>query len=167
MYKIICDTREKKNDHILNTFDKHKIPYTKEKLPAGDYAIQDETGFRPNLVIERKASLDELIGNIFEKCDEGISKNRIHKEFTRAIATDTRVLILIEDSEWYEKLLKGNYRSQANPKALTGLIMSLQAKYPYYLSIVGINKDYTASYIHNILKYELMEQLKHCTEKLT
>ena len=159
-YKILTDSREKRNEYILQAFKKHNVEYEIKKLNFGDYAIQDETGFRPNLVIERKASLDELIGNIFEKCDEGISKNRIHKEFTRAIATDTRVLVLIEDSEWYEKLLKGNYRSQANPKALTGLIMSLKAKYPYYLSIIGIDKEYAASFIHNTLKYELMEQLK-------
>ena len=31
-YKIICDTREKENLHILKAFDKHNITYKKEKL---------------------------------------------------------------------------------------------------------------------------------------
>ena len=159
-YKILTDSREKRNEYILQAFKKHNVEYEIKKLNFGDYVIVDETGFSPNLVIERKSSLDELIGNIFEKCDEGISKNRIHREITRCISTNTRMIILIEDPHWYQKLLKGDYRSKAKPQAVTGLIMSLKAKYPYYLSIIGIDKEYAASFIHNTLKYELMEQLK-------
>lgn len=159
-FKVIVDTREKENLHILKAFEKHNIVYKKEKLNFGDYAIESEDGFRPKLVIERKASLDELIGNIFEKCDEGISCNRIHREIIRCISTNTRMIILIEDKDWYEKLLRGEFRAKANPKSVTGLIISLMAKYPYYLTIMGVDKKYSASFMHNILKYELKEQLK-------
>ena len=159
-YKIICDTREKENLHILKAFEKHNIAYKKEKLNFGDYAIENEDGFRPNLVIEKKANLDELISNIFEKCDEGISCNRIHREIIRCISTETRMIILIEDPNWYPKLLKGEFRSKANKRAVTGLVISLLAKYPYYLSIMDVDKQYTASLIHNILRLELKEQLK-------
>lgn len=159
-FKVIVDTREKENLHILKAFEKHNIVYKKEKLNFGDYAIESEDGFRPKLVIERKASLDELIGNIFEKCDEGISCNRIHREIIRCISTNTRMIILIEDKDWYEKLLRGEFRAKANPKSVTGLIISLMAKYPYYLTIMGVDKKYSASLMHNILKYELKEQLK-------
>lgn len=158
--KILCDTREQKNDHILKAFEKNDVNYKKQKLDFGDYAIESDDGFRPNLVIERKANLDELIGNIFEKCDEGISCNRIHKEIIRCISCETRMIILIEDPEWYPKLLKGEFRSKANPKAVTGLVISLLAKYSYYLTIMSVDKKYTASFINNILKYELKEQLK-------
>ena len=158
--KILCDTREQKNDYILKAFEKNDVNYKKQKLDFGDYAIESDDGFRPNLVIERKANLDELIGNIFEKCDEGISCNRIHKEIIRCISCETRMIILIEDPNWYPKLLKGEFRSKANPKAVTGLIISLLAKYSYYLTIMSVDKKYTASFINNILKYELKEQLK-------
>ena len=158
--KILCDTREQKNDYILKAFEKNDVNYKKQKLDFGDYALESDDGFRPNLVIERKANLDELIGNIFEKCDEGISCNRIHKEIIRCISCETRMIILIEDPEWYPKLLKGEFRSKANPKSVTGLIISLMAKYPYYLTIMSVDKKYTASFINNILKYELKEQLK-------
>ena len=158
--KILCDTREQKNDYILKAFEKNDVNYKKQKLDFGDYAIESEDGFRPNLVIERKANLDELIGNIFEKCDEGISCNRIHKEIIRCISCETRMIILIEDPEWYPKLLKGEFKSKANQRAVTGLIISLLAKYSYYLTIMSVDKKYTASFINNILKYELKEQLK-------
>ena len=158
--KILCDTREQKNDYILKAFEKNDVNYKKQKLDFGDYAIESDVGFRPNLVIERKANLDELIGNIFEKCDEGISCNRIHKEIIRCISCETRMIILIEDPEWYPKLLKGEFKSKANPRAVTGLIISLLAKYSYYLTIMSVDKKYTASFINNILKYELKEQLK-------
>lgn len=159
-FKVIVDTREKENLHILKAFEKHNIVYKKEKLNFGDYAIENEDGFRPKLVIERKADLDELVGNIFEKCDEGISCNRIHREIIRCISSETRMIILIEDPDWYPKLLKGEFKSKANPRAVTGLIISLLAKYPYYLTIMGVNKQYTASFINNVLKYELREELK-------
>ena len=158
--KILCDTREQKNDYILKAVEKNDVNYKKQKLDFGDYAIESDDGFRPNLVIERKANLDELIGNIFEKCDEGISCNRIHKEIIRCISCETRMIILIEDPEWYPKLLKGEFKSKANPRAVTGLIISLLAKYSYYLTIMSVDKKYTASFINNILKYELKEQLK-------
>ena len=70
------------------------------------------------------------------------------------------MIILIEDPDWYPKLLKGEFKSKANPRAVTGLIISLLAKYPYYLTIMGVNKQYTASFINNVLKYELREELK-------
>lgn len=159
-YFVVIDTREKENLHILKAFEKHNIVYKKEKLNFGDYAIENEDGFRPKLVIERKADLDELVGNIFEKCDEGISCNRIHREIIRCISSETRMIILIEDPDWYPKLLKGEFKSKANPRAVTGLIISLLAKYPYYLTIMGVNKQYTASFINNVLKYELREELK-------
>ena len=159
-YFVVIDTREKENLHILKAFEKHNIVYKKEKLNFGDYAIENEDGFRPKLVIERKADLDELVGNIFEKCDEGISCNRIHREIIRCISSETRMIILIEDLDWYPKLLKGEFKSKANPRAVTGLIISLLAKYPYYLTIMGVNKQYTASFINNVLKYELREELK-------
>ena len=76
------------------------------------------------------------------------------------ISNETRMIILIEDPESYPKLLKGEFRSKANPKAVTGLVISLLAKYSYYLTIMSVDKKYTASFINNILKYELKEQLK-------
>ena len=53
----------------------------------------------------------------------------------------------------------GNYRSNMNPKAARGMILSLEAKYPN-LTIVWMSKKEVASYINSILYYSLREDLK-------
>ena len=157
-YKIIVDTREKKNDHILKVFDKNNIKYEKRALKTGDYAIQYKDKVL-DLVIERKANIDELLQNLIEKSNNDENVNRVHREFIRASAMDLKVVLLIEDSNYYENLLKGNYRSNINSNSAKGLIMSLEAKYPN-LTIKGIDKDFVASYIFNTLYYHLKEHIK-------
>ena len=159
-YKIIIDTREKQIDHIINAFEKNNIPYERRGLPIGDYLIESNTGYVPNVVIERKASIDELIGNLLDTAtkDEN-GRNRFTRELIRAKKANKKFILLIEDEKFYINLLKGNYRSKVNPRAAKGMIMSLQAKYPN-LSIMPIEKKLAGSYIHSVLYYALREDLK-------
>ena len=160
-YQVIVDTREKVNEHIVNKFIENNIDYKLEKLNIGDYAIVDVNGYMPNIVIERKASLDELLQNLIDRnsFDEESQCNRFHRELIKAEALGMRVILLLENSNWYSDILKHNYRSKVKPAAAKGLIVSLQAKYPN-LSIVGIDKGEIASYIHSVLYYSLREELK-------
>lgn len=160
-YQIIVDTREKVNEHIVNKFIENNIDYKSEKLNIGDYAIVDVNGYMPNIVIERKASLDEILQNLIDRnsFDEESQCNRFHRELIKAEALGIRVILLLENSNWYSDILKHNYRSKVKPAAAKGLIVSLQAKYPN-LSIVGIDKGEIASYIHSVLYYSLREELK-------
>ena len=89
-YKIIVDTREKKNDHILKVFDKNNIKYEKRALKTGDYAIQYKDKVL-DLVIERKANIDELLQNLIEKSNNDENVNRVHREFIRASAMDLKL----------------------------------------------------------------------------
>ena len=41
---IIVDTRENANSHIIDFFNKKKIPYSIEKLPFGDYSCKIPVG---------------------------------------------------------------------------------------------------------------------------
>lgn len=159
MYKIICDTREKKNEHILNTFDKHKIPYTEEKLPVGDYAIQNSDGVTPLVVIERKANIDELLQNLVDRKSHDGHNNRFIREIITAEALGYKLIILVENASYYSDLLKGNYRSKIKPNAAAGLILSLLAKYPH-VHIAAIDPNLSASYINRILRLHLQEELK-------
>ena len=160
-YQVKVDTREKVNEHIVNKFIENNIDYKLEKLNIGDYAIVDVNGYMPKIVIERKASLDELLQNLIDRnsLDEESQCNRFHRELIKAEALGIRVILLIENSNWYSDILKHNYRSRVKPAAAKGLIVSLQAKYPN-LSIVGIDKGEMASYIHSVLYYSLREELK-------
>lgn len=159
-YKIIIDTREKNIDHIIKAFEKNNVPYEKRSLPIGDYIVEGPSGYVPNVVIERKASIDEIISNLLDTAtkDEN-GNNRFTRELIRAKKANKKFILLIEDEKFYINLLKGNYRSKINPKAAKGLIMSLQAKYPN-LSIMPIEKKLAGSYIHSVLYYSLREDLK-------
>ena len=84
---IICDTREKKNEHILDYFEMREIPYAVRKLDTGDY--MDDT--RPGLVIDRKRNLDELCGNLFSA-----DKSRFWREVRRAKESHIKLVFLIE-----------------------------------------------------------------------
>lgn len=158
-YKLLADTREK-DLHILKDFEKNNIPYERIALRTGDYMIEHD-GFIPKITIERKKSIDELLMNLIDKnsLDEESKVNRFHRELTRAEAQDIRVIILIENINWYSDVLKHNYRSKIKPTAARGLIMSLENKYSNVI-IKEIEKEKAASYIHSTLYYALREQLK-------
>ena len=65
-YKIIIDTREKQIDHILKAFEKNNISYERRALPIGDYIVEGPRGYVPNVVIERKNSIGEIISNLLD-----------------------------------------------------------------------------------------------------
>lgn len=164
-YIILVDTREKQNQHILEVFEQNNINYKVTKLDFGDYAIEtvpkDNTDqvYRSKFVIERKANLDELLQNLIERDNTEKLGNRFHREMIRFEATNTKCLLLIEDLNYYENILKHNYRSQIKAKSARGLILSLEAKYDF-LKVKGMKKELMASYIHSILYYALRQELK-------
>lgn len=60
---VICDSREKKNEHIRYYFKQHGIPYYIEKLAVADYMIDG----KEKLVVDRKQNLDEICRNLTYK----------------------------------------------------------------------------------------------------
>ena len=159
-YKIIIDTREKQIDHIEKAFKKNNIDYIRRTLPIGDYIIEGSNGHVPNVVIERKASIDEITSNLLDTAtkDEN-GNNRFIRELIRAKRANKKFILLIEDGKFYTNLVTGNYRSKVNPRAAKGMIMSLEAKFNN-LNIVWMEKREVASYIHSILYYAIREDLK-------
>ena len=122
-YKILVDTREKRIDNIIKAFEKNNVKYERRALPIGDYIIESSTGYVPNITIERKASIDELIANLLDKstADEN-GNNRFTRELIRSKQANKKFILLIEDEKFYINMLTGNYRSRINPKAAKGLI---------------------------------------------
>lgn len=87
---IVVDSREKKWEHIREYFDKHEIPYEfPHKLDEGDYVNTDN----PNVVIDRKANLQEICGNL--QVGNG-NIVRFTKECRRAYQRHKRFVVLIE-----------------------------------------------------------------------
>lgn len=157
-YTVIFDTREQ-DLFIPAVLHKKGIQVKRQKLDTGDYAIEYKDGFRPPVVVERKASCDELIGNMLDHRKDTNGNNRFIRELERAKEQDLKVYLLIQDKDYYLKLITGEYRSKVNPKAISGMIISLLAKYPN-LHIIAVDKELSPSIVYKILYYELRENLK-------
>ena len=84
---IICDTREKKNRHIIQYFEQREIPYKVAKLDTGDYMNSDSN----RITIDRKQNLDELCGNLFSP-----DRSRFWREVRRAKDEGIKMIVLIE-----------------------------------------------------------------------
>ena len=154
---VVVDTREQVWSHIESGLT--KLHYTNErgKLDYGDYTckIPDLDGkpviLSDEVVIERKANLDEIAGNFTT------DRRRFEAEFIRAKATGVKVFLLIENASWAD-IFSGNYRSHIAPNALAAAILSWQAKYNITV-MFGREKD-SARLIAGILYYWLRARLE-------
>lgn len=157
---ILVDTREKKNDHILKYFNEKLIGWERQKLDYGDYSVMipanPELGIPRDLylggevMVERKANLDELAGNLSTN-----DRNRIKAEFASAPATK---IMLVENAS-YQMLADGQYMSSYNPKSYWATCFSMW--HQYNLPIVFIeNNKYTGQYIYGYLYYYVRNLMK-------
>ena len=84
--KINCDTRERKNQHILKYFEKKNIEYETKKVDEGDYKLEGKN----TICIERKGNLNEIMANI--------TQARFKRELERAKQKGVKLIVLIENS---------------------------------------------------------------------
>lgn len=132
-FVILVDTAEKRNEHITNYFDEHKILWKSKHLNTGDYTlmitacpelgITQDLYFTDELCIERKNSLDEIIGNFNSSSKDG---ERVFKEFSR-MSGITRNFLMIEGGS-IDDILEGKYASSRKPSAVLRSILTWQAR---------------------------------------
>lgn len=156
---ILVDTREKKHDHILEYFDRKKISYKKKALDYGDYSfmipaneklsIPRDLYFSNKVVIERKASLEEISGNLTKERD------RFEKEL--CLAPKTKVL-LIENAS-YSDIATGNYNTQYNKKSFWASIHSIWFKYNIPVFFMPDNK-WSGLFIRGYFTYFLKNYIR-------
>ena len=137
-YKIVVDSREKVNNHILNKFEEgfeHKpshhdmykgkkstysdpIEYfVQEKgLKVGDYTIcvqlpsGEQINFKDKVVIERKQGLNELCNNLFDKASKDEEGlNRFERELKRGYEQGIKIYLLVEQSDLYSKIYSSKH----------------------------------------------------------
>ena len=126
---ILCDTREKSNAHVTDWFDKKKITYKSKALSNGDYSfyvpanedlnIDRDLYFDREIMIERKASLDELSGNF--------TQNRTRFEEEMATYPGKKYL-LVENAD-YEDVVKSNYDTKFSSKAYLASLHAFNHRY--------------------------------------
>ena len=137
-YKILVDSREKVNNHILNKFDEgfenkpshhdmyrgkkstYSDPvkyYIQEKgLKTGDYTIavqlpnKEVINFKDKVVIERKADLNELCCNLFDsKSKNEEGLTRFERELKRAYEQNIKVHLVVEMADMHSKILSSKH----------------------------------------------------------
>lgn len=160
--QILIDTREKKNAHIITSLEGRKCPYMAHKLDYGDYTCCYDTGeksgvsFETVAVVERKATLDELAGNITK------GRERFEREFLRAKKAGAKVFLMIESGS-YDEIQQHRYRSQLPPKSYLNTLFSWQQKYNITISFVS--KAFAGDYIYATLFMALKNHLLHGGER--
>ena len=156
---IICDSREKENSHITDYFNQKKIPHITQALKYGDYSymlpacrelgISRDIYFYNDIVIERKASLEELSGNLSQQ------RERFEHEFLRARGCD--ITLLIEQGS-YSDILNHKYKTEFKEASFMASLMSWEQRYNIKTSF--IQKIHSGAYIHSKFYYHLREYLK-------
>ena len=152
---VIVDTREQKNQHIIDYFNENGIPYINEKLDSADYSFilpnHQDLGLDYCVLVEKKNSLDELAGNF------GKGRDRFEREFERVLP-DQRIHLLVENAT-FAKLSKGSYRSQLSVPAYMASLMTFNTRYNCSVWFSGRNES--GMVIFNILRYGLVDRLKN------
>lgn len=87
---ITVDSREKKNQHILDYFNRHNIDYEIRKLETADYWNSEN----PNVIIDKKYGLLELAQNL---CSD--DKSRFWNEVRRSYKDKQKFIVLVEESK--------------------------------------------------------------------
>lgn len=154
---ILVDTREQTNDHIIKHFEVKKIPYISKKLDYGDYSVilpaHPELGIMRDIyfdcVIERKNSLEELSSNLSSERD------RFESELLRA--KGSRFILMVEESQGYEKIITHKYNTQYNEKSFLATLFAFGHRYG--MDINFITKQYAGFFIHQQLLYYVREFL--------
>ena len=161
---VLIDTREQRNEHIKEFFEKKNINFKIHKLDYGDYSVMipknavegltRDIYFDKDIVIERKANIDELASNFKE---DGV---RIKTEMAHINKYNIRSDLFIEDPNYDFNIRSGNYRSNYKPESLYARIKkSIEMR--YNTLVRPISKSMIASEIYNTLEAYVYERLKH------
>ncbi|KLA12524.1 hypothetical protein B4087_4996 [Bacillus cereus] len=155
--EIMVDTREQKNQHVLDYFRKKDVKFRLRKIDTADYSAvipkNPEMGITRDIYlsagIERKNGVDELVQSIKDR-------TRFENELIRA--SKHPFVLYVEDLNGYLKILKGEYRSKYKPEALLGSLKTFEVRYNF--STVFLPPSATGNYIYYHFLYMAREYLK-------
>lgn len=156
---ILVDSREKKNAHVLDYFKKQGIAYEITKLDYGDYSFMlpsevagENIYFHRDIVIERKASLEELSGNLAQE------RERFEKEFLKAGNDGCKVYLMIEEPGGYASVIEHKYRTQMKPTAYMASLKTWEHRFG--CNVQFVKKQYSGYHIVSTFQYYAREVLK-------
>lgn len=146
--KVICDTREKKNGHVLKCFEMMGVPYEVKKLDTADYKIDG----KDDIVIDRKQNLEELARNLTNKSD----KSRFWKEVRRSFRDKTKMIVLCEHSRNITCIDDvANWHSKFSPVSGRSLMNEIyRVHIAYGIEFIFCSKADTGRKILELLEYD-------------
>lgn len=149
---VIVDSREQVNEHLTAWLDGKGVQHITRALETGDYSamLNGET-FEDEVVVERKANIDEIAGNFTQ------GRERFEREMIRAKANGIKVFLIIENASWHDILLH-NYHSQLKPQSLMASLLSWQVR--YNITIMFCRPEETAQLMYSTLYYWAWNRLK-------
>lgn len=156
---VLVDSREKKNIHILDYFKKQGISYQVSKLEYGDYSFMipasaagEDIYFHRDIVVERKASLEELSGNLAQE------RERFEKEFLRAGNDGAKVYLMVEAPGGYSDIIAHKYRTEFAPAAFMASLKTWESRFGCNVQFIA--PEYAGYYIISTFQYFAREILK-------
>lgn len=156
---ILVDSREKRNGHISDYFEKNGIAYQKTKLDYGDYSFMIPTSaagediyFHRDCVVERKASLEELSGNLAQE------RERFEKEFLKAGNDGAKIYLMVEAPGGYSDIIGHKYRTEFTPAAYMASLKTWESRFDCNVQFIA--SEYSGYYIYSTFVYFAREALK-------
>lgn len=170
--RIVCQTNEQVNNHILCWFDKNDVRYIQKSLRDGDYCFMIkacpelgfplDTYFTDELFIERKNSLQELANSIYGHKQKRSNGNIEYddaflRELKRAVNKPHKYLIVEQPNGW-DGILEHNYPNNYSEDAFWSAIHKIE--YLYGLKIKFLDRKNTAREIYTICKCVLEQYIE-------
>lgn len=157
---ILVDTREKKNEHITDYFNKYGIAYEKTKLNYGDYSfliksndlVQHDIYFHDDIAVERKASLEELSQNLAQE------RERFEKELLKAQANGCKMWLSVEDARGLGAIMEHSYKTELKPLAYVASLKTFETRFNLHINF--IDKRYSGFNIKSTFCYFLRDFLR-------
>lgn len=156
---ILVDSREKRNGHISDYFEKNGIAYQKTKLDYGDYSFMipasaagEDIYFHRDCVVERKASLEELSGNLAQE------RERFEKEFLKAGNDGAKIYLMVESLGGYSDIIGHKYRTEFTPAAYMASLKTWESRFDCNVQFIA--SEYSGYYIYSTFVYFAREALK-------
>lgn len=160
-FRVIADTREqntpraKERFEALGKVERATLAYGdycgNVTLPNGELLEISDT-IKPQTVIERKMSLDEL-AMCFTR-----GRDRFRREFERAKDANASVWLLVEGASW-EAIENHRYRSKFNEKALKASLLAWSIRYGF--KIIFCKPQSSGALIKEILYRDMKEKLEN------
>lgn len=156
---VLVDSREKRNAHILDYFKKNGVDYETVKLDYGDYSFRIpataagvDIYFHKDIVIERKASLEELSGNLTQE------RERFEKEFLKAGNDGCKIYLMTECPGGYSDIIAHRYRTDFTPAAFMASMKTWESRFG--CNVQFIDRQYSGYYIVSTFQYFAREILR-------